>query len=216
MPLRLSFVWVVLMMVAAPAAAQDDRRVGLVFAYPGAVGVQWDVSGRFGVRVDGTYDRYDSTFVIDHSRILPPPGSPVPPREESSRQHYASIGVSPMITISSANALKIYVAPRLGVSIHHGPGASISLSPVVTGSTVVVVDAEAIVPGTSRIERESETDYLLDAAVAAGAAYRFSDRFAIFGEAGIRYDRVTQIRLSSESSNTAIGLRAGIGGILYF
>ena len=211
-------VVVVLVILAAPAAAQDDRRVGLLFAYPNAIGVQWDVSDRFGVRVDGTYDWHQSTVIFDYSRVLPAPGSPIPPRESESTHHLASIGVSPLIVIGAPNALKVYLAPRLGVGIHHGPGGSISLTPVVTGTIIVVVDGDVVQtqPGTSPTERvPSQTEYSLDAGVAAGAAYRFSDRFAFFGEAGFTYDRTTG-SARTEARHSIMGLRAGIGGILYF
>ena len=209
MRLLTACVLVTVVMFAAPALAQDDRRIGLLFAYPGAVGVQWDVSDRFGVRVDGTYDRYQNTVMFDYSRILPAPGSPIPPRESISTHHVASIGVSPLIVIGAPNAFKMYVAPRVGMGINHGPGASGAL--IVVFEVVEEVRTQSV---TSRVV-PSQREYTLDAGVAAGAAYLFSDRFAFFGETGFSYDRNTG-SARSEAKRSFMRLGAGIGGILYF
>jgi hypothetical protein len=199
---------------ARPAEAQDDRRLGLLIAYPNTAGVQWDVSDRFGVRVDGSYDRHQTTITIDYSRFLPPPGFPIPPpRTSTSTRHFATLGVSPLITVGGTNQLEMYVAPRVGVSISRGPGASVLLSPA--GGSVVTATLVIGLPEPEP-EPETETAYSVDAGAVLGASYRLGDRFAIFGEGGFRFDRTSWSRSTGELKSNSIGLGAGVGGILYF
>ncbi len=217
---------VILAVCAAPAAAQDEGRIGLVFALPRAVGVQWDMFDRFGVRVDGSYDRHQSTFTIDYRRALPPPGSPVPPPQTTtSTRHLTTLSVSPLFTIGGARPLKIYVAPQVGVSINRGPARSAILSPgagaVVGSITGGVVGSGSVEvglgdPPTESERPELETHYRLETGALFGASYRLSDRFALFGEARLRVAGDERSRGATNLKSRSVGLGGAIGGILYF
>lgn len=194
---------------AGHAAAQDDRRVGLLMAYPSAVGVQWDVFDRFAVRADGSYERYQSTYTIDYSRYLPPPGFPIPPpRTSTSTAQRATLGVLPLFVIGGANPLKMYVGPRVGVAINRGLAA--------TGIALGTVTATLVLGEPDGPEPEPETQYDFDAGARFGASYRLVDRFAMFGEGGFDFTRNSRSRPGGAVKSSSVGLRVGVGGILYF
>ena len=208
---RLALVCAAALVSALPAAAQE-RRFGVLVGYPASVGVQWDVFDRFGVRVDGTYNRQTFETTIDYSRALPPPGSRRLPRTTTSTFDYASLGVSALFTVQPANPVKLYVASGVGVvrETRPTPIASISL---------YFVSEDGVVMGDERnvgVAPETETEYRLDLSARFGASYRLGDRFSVFGETGVGYDRGPLSEPDSRLTVTSLGLRASVGGILYF
>ena len=95
-------IWVAVMCAAVlmagvrPALAQDERRVGLVMAFPSEVGVLWQVSDRIAVRPDGsfTWAKHHSSFSlsfddVDHGRY-----------ESESSSHSIGGGFSVLVSSS--------------------------------------------------------------------------------------------------------------------
>ena len=67
------------------------------------------------------------------------------------------------------------------------------------------------------IDDETETQYDQEYGGVFGALYRLGDRFGVFGETGFQVSRFTSTSSrGSPSTQTTFGLRAGVGGILYF
>ena len=204
------------------AASAQDRKWGILFAYPGAVGVQWDVADRFAIRVDGDYDRSHSEFITGMGdpppRVMPTiPGITVPTfipvlvsTTSEITTHRGSIGVSGLFALVARDQLKIYVAPRAGVSM-----SSVTFRTTFDVSGIPPALLAAITLPAN--EERSESDYAPDFSAKFGAAYRLGDRFSVFGEAGFGYTGgVSTSNFNTEVRQNSIGLRSGIGGILYF
>lgn len=226
-PLSIRLVFSGLVLLGAMPAAAQDRTWGLLFGYPGSVGVQWDVTGKFAVRVDGDYERDHATLTTGMGD--PPPRSVttsvtfmpitdvVPARPifissmtETTHQS-GSIAVSGLFTLHESDQLKIYVAPRAGVAIVNSTSRTdwdvSGLPPALLAAITFPADVE-----------RSHTDYAPDISAKFGASYRLGDRFGVFGETGFGYVRRAASTDGStiEATLSSFGLRAGIGGILYF
>lgn len=203
---------------ASPAAAQD-RKWGLLFAYPGAIGIQWDLSSKVAIRFDGDYNRNETEFITDISLGFIPlvPGAPIPgltpmvvSTTTETSSYNGSIGVSGVFTLVTRDQLKIYVAPRAGVTI---AGVSIRSESDPSGIPPALL-AAITMPAN---EERSERDYAPEISAKFGAFYRLGDRFGVFGEAGFGYTGgISTSSFNSEVRHYSIGLRSGIGGILYF
>ena len=208
------------LVVAWPAAAQD-RKWGVLFAYPGAIGIQWDVSSKFAIRFDGDYNRNETEFITDTGspvRLSPTiPGPPIPgltpivvSTMTETTSYNGSIGVSGVFALVTRDQLKIYLAPRAGVTM---AGVSIRTEFDVSGIPPALL-AALTVPAN---EERSESNYAPEISAKFGAFYRLGDRFGVFGEAGFGYTGgISTTSFNSEVKHHSIGLRSGIGGILYF
>lgn len=195
---------------ASAASAQDERRVGLVMGFPTTVGVLWQVSDRFALRVDGSYNGTSADIEgVDDSLTTTP--SPVPAFEISIRQEIstqsASIGASFLFDLHRQDQFRIYLAPRVGLGILQTESTTtidISLVPTFPG-----------VPPRDSETKRSETSYspVFDALL--GASSRIGDRFGVFGEAGFSYTQTTTEELL-QATRRSFGIRAGVGAILFF
>lgn len=194
--LRLVVVFVMVAVCASPAAAQDERRWGLLFAYPGSVGVQWDASDKFALRLDADY--VQTTFTSEISLGLV--GSSIrTTRTTTTTLGITRLGISTPFTVHSRDSLKLYVAPRVAISIERSSSTS----------------EEDGMPADS--DDETETQYDQEYGGVFGALYRLGDRFGVFGETGFQVSRFTSTSSRGLlSTQTTFGLRAGVGGILYF
>jgi hypothetical protein len=184
-----------------------------LFAYPGSVGIQWDATGKFALRFDGDYDRNQTTLTSGMGD--PPPRFPAAPIVISSSiettTQAGSLGASALFTLHARDQLRIYVAPRVGVEI-------------VTLTSRTEWDVSGIPPALLAAltvpanEERSTTDIMADIRAIFGASYRVGERFGVFGETGVGYTGGTASATSStvEIERSSFGLRAGIGGILYF
>ena len=197
-----------LVVCASPALAQSDRRWGLLFAYPGSVGVQWDATEKFALRLDADYYRFKSTYTRDYSDLFPDAPVRFEPSSTTTTSSYGSIGLSTLFVVHDKRPLTLYLAPRAGLTIDRSASGVISLTAVTVGG----------IPVSGRLEApEAETSYGFDVAARFGASYRLGDRFAVFGETGFGYRRDGQSGTSTLDIRTsALDIRAGIGGILYF
>jgi hypothetical protein len=198
---------------ALPAAAQDDRRIGLSFAFPGAVGVQWDVTDAFSLRADGGYSRTRAESSTGFVSLFPA-GTPIPALPVSTSvttSHDVSIGVSAMWAVHSRDQLKVYLAPRIGISLY---SQNTEFDFDLSGLPPSVIAALSLPARNADI---SETDTSPEFGVILGTSYRLAPRFGIFAEGGAAYTRRTFDRSGTlESTFTSVGIRSGVGGILYF
>lgn len=205
------------------ASAQDAGQVALVAAFPGSVGVQWQIADRWAVRGDVSYNysKNVTEFGSESSLTFTPAfptqvtsvGTSITTRTEI-RTHATTIGASALVTVHQRDALRLYVAPRFSVAI--AKLASVSTSQLVN-----------LPPG---FPMSAFTDLLRDRTVddstrtpgfgaSFGASTKIGDRFAVFGEVGFNYSRSNTPLTSSvptDSTRTAVGTRGGVGAMLIF
>jgi hypothetical protein len=186
------------------AFAQTEKRVGLVMGYPTTVGVQWQVSDRFALRADGGFS-FGETEQITVSLSLN--GVTGGGSTTESRHRTASLGVSGLFTVSRSDQLRLYLAPRAAWNVVHT-----SFTTEDSGSTF---PGGVTRPPTTRSSSLTTNGLGLDGSF--GANYRMSDRFAVFGEAGI-----SLISPSAGGSSSSIlksyilSSRGDVGVVIFF
>jgi hypothetical protein len=200
---------------ALSAAAQNDRRIGVTFAFPGAVGVQWDVTDAFSLRADAGFSRTRSESTTDFGDLFPPTFPVTVTRFPSSTtvttSQHASIGISAMWALHSRDQLKLYVAPRAGVRVMSQESET---SYDLSGLPPALLAALQL----PRLDEEfSLTDTSPEFGVMFGASYRLAPRFGVFVETGAEYTRGTfESGSSLESTHSTFGIKSGVGAVLYF
>jgi hypothetical protein len=175
--------------IAAPADAQDEPRFALVASLPTpTVAVQWEVSERFAVRVDGSYNyRNESTDRVTSGGSFTDRSSGIIIVNETvmhteSATHTGSIGVAGIVTIHRSDQLRLYVAPRLSLSFakqHVTATTTTRTTPPPTGTTQVIFGPSR--DGTDTFENSSTSP---TAGGSFGAAANVHRRLAVFGEVG--------------------------------
>jgi hypothetical protein len=174
--------------------------------------VHWDVTEKFSLRLDGDYDRTQTTLTSGTGDPFP---RSLPPISISSTiettTQAGSIGASGLFTLHARDQLRMYVAPRVGIAIVNLTSRT---EWDVSGIPPPLL-AALTVPAN---EERSNTDVMAEISALFGASYRVGERFGVFGETGFRYTGGTASATSStvEIERSSFGLRAGIGGILYF
>ena len=204
-----SLVVLVMMLGAAPASAQDDRRFGLVAAYPGSAGLLWQVSDKFALRGDGSYSWSTTTsepetggFVVITPSLPPPLQFDGPRTETSSRA--ASIGVSALFDLHRREALRLYVAPRVAIAF------SKSTTRI---TSVIPPEFERFFP---QPRTRSSTSSAPTVAALFGGATKIGDRFGVFGEIGLAYSQSSPDNDILNVTSRALSTRGGIGAVLFF
>lgn len=188
---------VVLVAVATPSLAQGAGDVGLTFAYPGAIGVTWQVTNRLAVRPDFSIVQSDTESTSTTTQTFP--GFTPPTTTSRSDGVTSTTGLSLLFTVKSIDQLRLYLTPRLAYGR--------STSETETGFS----------GSLSAIESTNEAWI---GSGSFGAELRAHDRFAIFGELGLQYVSQTTESTFSASRNrgesTQVGLRSAVGATLYF
>jgi opacity protein-like surface antigen len=194
---------------AGIASAQDEPKAGLTVAFPGSVGLLWQLSERFAIRPDISlsWSSSESTTLtsLGGGGLLPSIGF-----ESTSDTRSVNVGVSALFTVRRRDALRIYVAPRVGYT-----RSDTTITSTVSGPLPPGIPSGLFPPAT---RDNSNSGYAI--AGVFGAQYALSDRFALFGEAGVGYS-------SSESSaepgiagvefqSRTTGTRSGVGVIVFF
>jgi opacity protein-like surface antigen len=187
---------------ASPAFAQDDRKFGVVVAYPSSVGVEWQAARKIAVRFDADYHQLsnEGTSRFEFSRFLPP--LEITTEIES---HNVQLGVSVLIDLHRSDDLRLYLAPRFGVNFE-------------SSSYETEFDGDPALLAALSLPADSETSSTSPAGgVALGASHDVSDRFRLFGEAGFNYVHGTRGGLIGDDvTTTAFGLRGGVGVVIRF
>ncbi len=210
---RLAVTCTLVVCAAVPAAAQDDPRIGVTFAFPGAVGVQWDVTDAFGLRADAAFSRTRSESTSDFGELLPRGVgiTPFPSITTVTTIQHTSIGLSAMWAVHSRDQLKVYVAPRIGVRVFRQDSET---DYDLSGLPPAVVAALSL----PRLDEElSFSETSPEFGVSLGASYRLGPRFGVFVETGAEYTRGTfETAGVLESRHSTFAIRSGIGAVLYF
>lgn len=193
---------VAIALFASPAFAQDDRKFGVVVAYPASVGFEWQAARKIAVRFDGDYHRLtnEGTSQFDFSRFLPPLS--ITTRIES---HNVQLGVSVLVDLHRSDDLRLYLAPRIGVNLENS-------------SFETEFDGDPALLAAVSLPADSDTSSSSPAGgVALGASHDVSDRLRLFGEAGFNYVHGTRGGLIGDDvTTTAFGLRGGVGVVIRF
>ncbi len=198
----MAIVGVGLLMLGLPssAAAQDDRRVGVVIAAPLHVGLLLPVTERVAVRpamswgwsstaLDGSDPPINVEYVID------------------TRSGRVNVGASLLFFLGEDNGLRTYVAP----------GYAISRSSITSESRLSLpVVGESIVNRTS-----TQTSH--EGRVVFGAEHAVGTRFRVFGEFGLAVSTMSLPATSSssgldgiESRSRSAGTIGAVGVVLLF
>ena len=213
---RLTFVILVGLTVAvsaSSASAQTERRAGLVIAYPGSVGIEWQAASRLALRIDGDYNQssHEATSDFGFGRFLPSiPGLPVIIPESfeiatTTTLRDVDLGLSLLFDLRRSEQLRVYVAPRIGVNFAR-----------TTTETEFGGDARLLAALT--VPADSETSSTSPSGgVALGASRDVSERFRLFGETGFHYVRGDfGGGIGTDVKSSAFGLRAGVGAVILF
>ena len=112
--------------------------------------------------------------------------------DSSSDGHAVSVGVSALFYVARWDMTRAYVVPRYAYS-----------------RTTTTIEGPFAVLGDS-------TGNAHDVSVSFGAQHTLGDRFAIYGELGLAYERGTSEITTSELRRSAFGTRSGVGIVLYF
>ena len=217
--------------IAAPAYAQDEPRFALVASLPTpTVAVQWELSERFAVRVDGSYNYRDEStdrIVGGGSFFDFSSGTPVISETTShteSATHTGSIGIAGIITLRRTDQLRLYAAPRLSLSISRQFATvttTTSTTPRPTGTTSVIFSSPR--DGTETFENSSTSPL---AGGSFGAEATVHRRLAVFGEVGLivgwsetslpAVPIAVRPPTQGESRGTAVNTRAVMGVMIRF
>lgn len=211
---RIGFTLFVLLAVSALPALAQEKKFGLLLAYPTAAGVQWTLNDRIALRGDGTV-RWSST--------TQDPSSPQAIGGLSLRSSYDSdsvggtIGVSAVITLSNADRFKTYVSPRMAWALSRTT-TTISYDLNVIQSQLPDALLRTLSPQTLKTNENTPT-----ASVAFGASAAVHDRLSFFAEAGAGYSWNTLSQSSiglptanPETRTTGFATRSGVGAIVSF
>lgn len=186
-----------LALAATPARAQNG--VGLVAGVPASIGVLWHVTPSVAFRPEFAVSRTRSEVMSSVVVLLP--GGGVQTVTSTSTAWTAGVGGSALWYVRTIERLRVYVSPRVIYSRGSNrtePGLQGS-----TGSNATTTDSRGFT-GSGSI----------------GAQYTPHDRFGLFGEVGVSYSRQTGdtrgIVGPSESTTSSVGVRSGVGIVLYF
>jgi len=189
-------VSLLMLTVAGSARAQEHGPVGIVIAYPAAVGVVWHVSERVALRPDFSFsfNASDSTntgsapFAISST--------------SSAHGKSVSVGLSALFYVKKWDALRAYFSPRFGF---------IRATATTTTSTTFPL-------GGPTDLRNLNSTYTGSGSV--GAQYTLGRRFSVFGEVGVSYsDLESSTGFATtivETSGWSVSSRAGVGVVVYF
>jgi hypothetical protein len=187
---------------ASPAAAQDERKFGVVVAYPASVGIEWQAARKVAIRLDGDYRQSsnEGTSEFEFSRFFP--AVSITTTIESRN---TELGLSLLVDLHRSDALRLYVAPRIAVNFDHSSyKTEFGGDPALLAALTVPADSDSssTSPGGG---------------VAFGASHDLSDRFRVFGETGVHYVRGTIGGLIGDDLKSSdFGLRAGVGAVIRF
>lgn len=194
---------------ASAASAQPERRLGLVIGYPAAAGVQWQINDRFTIRGDAGFD-WGMSEQVTSGLSISLNGVPVSSSTTTTtfRHSTSIIGASGLVTVSRTEQLRLYLAPRIAWRNVRSSFDAVTQS---TGSATRLTPEFESDRSSSSASNGVELDAMF------GANYRLSDRFAVFGEAGLAYIRPTTTSSSSdELKSYSVGSRSDVGIVIYF
>ncbi len=189
------------MLLPAVAAAQDTPRFGLVMGYPAQVAVLWTVSDRFAIRPEVNWNR-TTTETVTTPMIFTGTGLVPTSLTTTSKLNTVGTGVSALVYLHTRDALRTFLTPRFT----YARGTTSS-------------DFSVTLPGLGPAPAETTTS-TYTVAGSLGAQYSVAKHFGIFGELGLQYGHNSSSPSSSllvtDAKQTTVGLRSGVGVILFF
>ena len=207
------------LLLPAAASAQDAPRFGIVMGFPAQVGALWNVSGRLALRpqIDWTRGATESTTTTTGIVSFPVTGPIVTATTTtttSSSNWNIGTGVSALIYLTPHDALRTYVAP----------GFTYSRSTSTTQSTTTRTDVDILpLPPTTAVSPTTTHGSNYTTTALFGAQYTLGTRFGVFGELGLAYVHSGDVPTFSvgsiiqrDASNWSVGVRSGVGVILFF
>lgn len=219
-------------MFASVASAQDKGKVGLVVGYPATVGVLWQVSDRFGIRGEGSFawasssiddpatPASSSTFTTPDGVIVTIGGGAGIGAHQETHTVTGSIGVSALITLTKADLLRTYLAPRVAWAM------SRSTTKIEYDLSRFLPPSFLPPPGFIEFQNQEFTTTSTTPSYGAsfGATTMLRDMFGVFGEIGFAYTSTGSspllIGASSDGDTThesrTVSLRSGIGVTIFF
>ena len=220
--LALAFVSI----AATAASAQDDPKFALVVSFPSpTVSFQWELSERFALRFEGSYNYRDESSDSsggDETVVSGPFGTSIPittSTQTDATIHSGSIGVAGIFTIHRSDQMRLYLAPRVSIvqsSQRITIDATVNLPPGLPPNIF-----RDLLPVSGTFESSSTSPA---AGASFGAATNVHRRLALFGEAGFTWSRSEQplgaVLIGGpgsandvETTRTAINTRA-VGGVM--
>jgi len=209
-------VFCVLLAISAVPAFAQEKKFGLVLAYPTAVGVQWALNDRIALRGDGTV-RWSSTTQDSTPQITGSLSIPTLRASYESDSVGGTIGVSALITLSTADRFRTYVSPRMAWSLTRTT-STISYDLNTIQGQLPEALLRTLSPQTLKTHETTPT-----ASVVGGASAAVHERFSVFAEAGVGYSwgTLSQASIGLVTANApartkGVAMRSGIGAIIYF
>lgn len=221
---RAAILLLVLLIVSATPAFAQEKRLGFVIAYPTSAGVSWKLNDRFTIRGDGalTFASTENKPPVTSSVTLTfgdgqfsVPSTSVSTVRQAYQTTTAAIGVSALITLSRVDRLATYVAPRVALGISR---TRTEIEYQIIGLNIPESVRRLYEPEDFTITTKTPT-----ASAVFGASAEVHERFHVFGEAGVAYSwstipgvPVRTVLTSGDAHSHTVGVRSGIGAVIYF
>jgi len=174
-------LFVLCLLGARVASAQDARTFGVTMGYPATVGVLWHVNDKLAVRPE-------VSFVHSSSETESTP----PIADSTSDGNAFSVGLSAVISLARWDMTRAYVVPRYAY-----------------GRTTSSING----PFTIQDDVTATTHSM---GVSFGAQHALGERFAVYGELGLVYEKSDTEVTTSELHRNSFGTRSGVGVVVYF
>lgn len=202
-----------ILLSAATAFAQTERRFGFVIGFPASVGFEWQAADRLAIRFDGTYRHSSIESSATPTPALPaipglPGGIRVPVFEirSSTTNTGADLAVSLLIDLHRSDELRLYLAPHAGVRF----------SNTEFETTISGLSPSDLAAFTFPANRDT-TSSSPSGGLAIGASHDISPRLRVFGEAGFVYSsgNVDGFPLN-DIEQRSFAIRSGVGVVVLF
>ena len=176
--------------------------MGLTAGYPATAGLLWQVSDRFALRPDVSWNwsSGESSLRGQANDVFSSLGS-----EISSSGFTSAFSLSGLLTVQRRESLRVYVGAR-------GGWTRTNFTSTTTYS--------GLLPGLGTLPQTTSRTTSSDGYTFAGmfgGQYALGDRFGVFGEAGAAYSRSeseSDSRIQSRASS--VGLRSSVGVVVFF
>lgn len=223
-----ALVLISLVTTFVPAAfAQDDPKFALLASFPSpTVSFQWELTERWALRLDGSYTFRDDTITestpgesmrgLGGTVVFRTPD--IETRQQTTA-HTGTVGVSGIYSFHRSEQLRLYLAPRLFLGY-----TTQRISVSVTTSSLPPGFPPGLLDDLLRPQSFEASSKSPGAGLSFGAATNVHSRLALYGEAGVVYQRtsapqplltgITGIRESIETKRTTVNTRA-LGGVMF-
>jgi hypothetical protein len=199
--MRISFGLTVFVMQlsVAPAAAQTDRQVGVVIGYPAQVGVLWQLNDRVAIRPEVAVSTTTNQSGLQVSFGFPGAMSTSTTVTDATT---LSTDIHLLFTVASWDAVKLYVTPGYGYTRSWNTATTTTQS----GSAPAVVT-------TRDTTQDSHAAF-----ASLGVQFRPHERFAVFGESGLRYSSTAfeLVTATTRFKTHGYSTAGSLGVIFYF